>query len=138
MKAKILFFSAYVIIENDQLEKQARQLLTALLPKLQTLQLHPVPAIQESARELSLVIKSRQAEENVSSRVAGGDSNMQSSIEKYKQAMEALRDELMPVRAHGMGMLKDMILGKDPLVADGKGLDEVLDIFINMVQDDDR
>ncbi|GAB5590431.1 hypothetical protein Unana1_05331 [Umbelopsis nana] len=127
-----------VLNENDQLDKQARQLLTALLPKLQTLQLHPVPAIQESARELSLVIKSRQAEENVSSRVAGGDSNMQSSIEKYKQAMEALRDELMPVRAHGMGMLKDMILAKDPLVADGKGLDEVLDIFINMVQDDDR
>jgi hypothetical protein len=37
-----------------------------------------------------------------------------------------------------MGMLKDMILAKDPLVADGKGLDEVLDIFVNMVQDDDR
>lgn len=125
--------------ENDQLDKQAKQLLGALLPKLQILQNHPIPAIQESARELSLVIKSREAEENVSDRMAGSNNtNMQSSIDTYKQAMEALRDELMPVRAHGMGMLKNMILAKDPLVAEGKGLDEVLDIFVNMVQDDDR
>lgn len=86
-----------------------------------------------------MVIKSREAEENVSDRMAGSsNTNMQSSIDTYKQAMEALRDELMPVRAHGMGMLKNMILAKDPLVAEGKGLDEVLDIFVNMVQDDDR
>jgi hypothetical protein len=124
--------------ENDNLDKQAKQLIDALVPKLQVLQIHPVSAIQESARELLLVIKSRKDEENVNSRMTGDDPNIQSSIEKYKQAMEALRDELMPVRAHGMGMLKDMILAKDPLVADGKGLDEVLDIFVNMVQDDDR
>jgi hypothetical protein len=31
-----------------------------------------------------------------------------------------------------------MILAKDPLVAQGKGLEEVLDIFVTMVQDDDR
>jgi hypothetical protein len=127
-----------LIIENENLDKQARRLLDALVPKLQLLQNHPVAAIQESARELSLVIKSRQAEENISKRATGNDAATYSSIEKYKQAMEALRDELMPVRAHGMGMLKDMILAKDPLVADGKGLDEVLDIFVNMVQDDDR
>ncbi|KAI8583639.1 hypothetical protein K450DRAFT_222092 [Umbelopsis ramanniana AG] len=127
-----------VLNENDELDKQAKQLLGALLPKLQVLQNHPIPAIQESARELSLVIKSREAEENVSDRMAGSNNaNMQSSIDTYKQAMEALRDELMPVRAHGMGMLKNMVLAKDPLVAEGKGLDEVLDIFVNMVQDDD-
>ncbi|KAI9288933.1 hypothetical protein BC943DRAFT_272773 [Umbelopsis sp. AD052] len=127
-----------VLNENDELDKQAKQLLGALLPKLQVLQNHPVPAIQESARELSLVIKSREAEENVSDRMAGSNNaSMQSSIDTYKQAMESLRDELMPVRAHGMGMLKNMVLAKDPLVAEGKGLDEVLDIFVNMVQDDD-
>lgn len=108
------------------------------MPKLQILQSHHIATIQESARELFLVIKSIEAEEDISRRAAGSSSITQSSVEKYKHAMEALRDDLMPVRAHGMGMLKEMILAKDPLVAQGKGLDEVLDIFVTMVQDDDR
>lgn len=111
--------------------------VSALLPKLQILQSHHIATIQESARELFLVIKSIEAEEDISRRAAGSSSITQSSVEKYKHAMEALRDDLMPVRAHGMGMLKEMILAKDPLVAQGKGLDEVLDIFVTMVQDDD-
>ncbi|KAM3583327.1 hypothetical protein VKS41_004240 [Umbelopsis sp. WA50703] len=126
-----------VLNENENLDKKARQLLSALLPKMQILQDHPIATIQESARELSLVIKSIQAEEDITRRAAGSNSITQSSVEKYKHAMEALRDDLMPVRAHGMGMLKEMILAKDPLVAQGKGLEEVLDIFVTMVQDDD-
>ncbi|KAJ2956554.1 hypothetical protein NQZ79_g7601 [Umbelopsis isabellina] len=126
-----------VLNENENLDKKARHLLSALLPKMQTLQSHPIATIQDSARELSLVIKSIEAEEDITRRAAGSSSITQSSVEKYKHAMEALRDDLMPVRAHGMGMLKEMILAKDPLVAQGKGLDEVLDIFVTMVQDDD-
>jgi hypothetical protein len=37
-----------------------------------------------------------------------------------------------------MGMLKEMILAKDPLVSSGAQLDGILDLFVRLVQDEDR
>ncbi|KAG1071981.1 hypothetical protein G6F42_025961 [Rhizopus arrhizus] len=51
--------------------------------------------------------------------------------------MKSLQDDLLPIRAHGMGMLKEMALAKDPLVSSGEGLDQLLDIFVRLVQDED-
>ncbi|KAK9760919.1 hypothetical protein K7432_014582 [Basidiobolus ranarum] len=50
--------------------------------------------------------------------------------------MEALQDPILPVKAYGIGILKDMVLKKDPLIV-GPELDRVLDIFVSMVQNED-
>ena len=71
------------------------------------------------------------------SKKKGGD-DIDESREKFIDAMKALQDDLLPVRAHGIGILRDMVLSRDPLVSTEEGLDSVLDIFIRLVQDEDR
>lgn len=85
------------------------------------------------ARQLRLAITSRAAAESTP---AYQDSS--TSALKYQEALTALQDDLLPVRAHGMAILKEMVLARDPLVGTGEGLDRVLDIFVQMVQDEDR
>ncbi|KAI8878263.1 hypothetical protein K501DRAFT_258909 [Backusella circina FSU 941] len=127
-----------VMHENDDLNEKAIQLLTAAVEPLKILEKHPFELIQESVHEVLLAITTYLSAQRMSSSSKHGKGNsLEESKEKYRTAMKSLQDDLMPIRAHGIGMLKEMVLAKDPLVSSGEGLDQVLDIFIRLVQDED-
>ncbi|KAI8332001.1 hypothetical protein BD560DRAFT_52153 [Blakeslea trispora] len=126
-----------VMHENDELSDQAVQLLQASIDPLKQLEKHPFELVQESVHEVLLAITSHLSAQAMSNMKGSRDHSLEASKEKYRQAMKSLQDDLLPIRAHGMGMLKEMALAKDPLVSSGDGLSQLLDIFIRLVQDED-
>lgn len=127
----------FLFIENEELDNKSVQLLKTCLEPLKKLERHPVELVQESVQEFLLAITSYLSAQIMSGRKQDQPS-LEASKEKYKEAMKSLQDDLLPIRAHGMGMLKEMALAKDPLVSSGEGLNQLLDIFIRLVQDEDR
>ncbi|KAI9009389.1 hypothetical protein CLU79DRAFT_710972 [Phycomyces nitens] len=123
-----------VIHENEDLGPQTVQLLESGLGPLRTVEKYGGEEVQDPVHEVILAITSHLSAQ----RMAGPKSDGQEdSRTKYREAMKALQDDLLPVRAHGIGMLKEMVLSRDPLVASGSGLDNVLDLFVRLVQDED-
>lgn len=57
----------------------------------------------------------------------------QSDQDVYNQAIEYISDPLVPVRAQGISILRDLILRKSPIV----NIHSILDLLINLLQDDD-
>ena len=57
----------------------------------------------------------------------------QSDQDNYNQGIEYISDPLVPVRAQGISILRDLILRKSPIV----NIDSVFDILIKLLQDDD-
>ncbi|KAG0743984.1 hypothetical protein G6F57_001082 [Rhizopus arrhizus] len=125
-----------VMHENEELDNKSVQLLKTCLEPLKKLERHPVELVQESVQEFLLAITSYLSAQIMSGRKQDQPS-LEASKEKYREAMKSLQDDLLPIRAHGMGMLKEMALAKDPLVSSGDGLNQLLDIFIRLVQDED-
>jgi len=58
------------------------------------------------------------------------------SEEQFRQAMKDMADELLPVRAHGMTQLRNMILKRDEVA--NENLDDIIKIFLNQIEDQDR
>ncbi|KAI8647476.1 armadillo-type protein [Parasitella parasitica] len=126
-----------VLHENEQLGNQATQLLKASVEPLKQLEKYPFQLVQESVNEVLLAITSYLSAQKMSGVKQTPGTSLEASKEKYRDAMKSLQDDLLPIRAHGMGMLKEMALAKDPLVSSGEGLDQLLDIFVRLVQDED-
>lgn len=110
--------------------------MKSCLEPLKKLENHPVELVHESANEFLLAITSYLSAQTISNRKQ--QPSLEASKEKYREAMKSLQDDLLPIRAHGMGILKDMALAKDPLVSSGEGLSQLLDIFVRLIQDEDR
>lgn len=126
-----------VLHENDELDDQAIQLLKASVEPLKQLEKYPFELVQESVNEVLLAITSYLSAQKMFGMKQTSGTSLEASKEKYRDAMKSLQDDLLPIRAHGMGMLKEMALAKDPLVSTGEGLDQLLDIFVRLVQDED-
>ncbi|KAI8068543.1 hypothetical protein BC940DRAFT_367058 [Gongronella butleri] len=124
-----------VIHENEDLDQEAIQSLSSLLPSLKRLEKISGEMLEDQVHEVILAITAVLSSRDMD-RVADGG-QLAESKKKYREAMKALQDELLPVRAHGIGILKEMVLAKDPLVSSGQALDDLLDLFIRLIQDDD-
>jgi hypothetical protein len=107
--------------------------LDLVFDNLEPIQNHLSPSIQSLAQNLRLTISARKA-----SKSSSLDIQHQESLKKYQEAMDALQDEILPIRARGIVMLKEMVLEKDPLMNEDMNLNRVLDIFIQMIQDEER
>ncbi|ORX49189.1 hypothetical protein DM01DRAFT_1325961 [Hesseltinella vesiculosa] len=123
-----------VIHENDDLDDKALQLMSSLLPSLKRLEKMADEILQDQIHEVILAITTIQSSQDMK---AANGGRLTQSQKQYQEAMKALQDELLPVRAHGIGLLKEMILAKDPLVSSGQALDDLLDLFIRLAQDED-
>lgn len=56
-------------------------------------------------------------------------------LERFQSALKDLRHELLPVRAHGMFVLRQMILEKNEIIKEH--LDSVIGIFLDCIEDED-
>lgn len=53
----------------------------------------------------------------------------------FRESLLELRDELLPIRAHGMSKLKQLVLSSDPVATEN--LDSILMIFLDLLDDAD-
>jgi hypothetical protein len=111
--------------------------LNLVFDNLEPLQNHSSSSIQSLVRNLRLTISARNASKS-SSLNSEESIQRQESLKKYQEAMDALQDEILPIKARGIVILKEMVLEKDPLMNEDVNLSRVLDIFIQMIQDEER
>ncbi|KAF9960033.1 hypothetical protein BGZ72_008110 [Mortierella alpina] len=113
-------------------------LLTAVLND------HPLIEIRRVAHDLQTLIPTRLSDSSSTASDAPKKTEMETEMEKYASALAALQDSLLPVRAHGLHILREMILAKSVVLTKSSGgdgaereLDHALDIFVQHVQEPD-
>ncbi|CAG8519738.1 260_t:CDS:2, partial [Scutellospora calospora] len=112
--------------------------LLILIQNNLSLQNHHSPSIRSLARNLHLTISARVASSQTSS--ASNDFEQihrREGYKKFQEAMDALQDDILPIKARGLVILKEMVLEKDIIMEEEENLNRVLDIFVNMVQDEE-
>ena len=114
------------LLENSSFTKQENHILNLLSDRLAKFSNHWSSDIRQMSRNLCIAISVR----SLTSPVDDAEKKRQQSLKKYQEALEALRDTILPVRARGIVMLREMILARDPIMYEGDNLDHVLDIFI--------
>ena len=121
-------------------------MLSLTLIHLKQLSDHPLIEIRRVAHDLQTLIPTRLGDDPSSSGAdAPQKTEMEIEMEKYASALAALQDTLLPVRAHGLHILREMILAKSIALTRSPGggvgaereLDHALDIFIQHVQEPD-
>ncbi|RIA90280.1 hypothetical protein C1645_770394 [Glomus cerebriforme] len=133
-----LMLLSSLLQEHKNLSIQDLHILNLVFDNLEPLQNHSSSSIQLLARNLRLTISARNASKSSSLNYSSEESiQRQESLKKYQEAMDALQDEILPIKARGIVMLKEMVLEKDPLMNDDVNLNKVLDIFIQMIQDEE-
>ncbi|CAG8527828.1 659_t:CDS:10 [Paraglomus brasilianum] len=119
--------------KNSHLTKQENHILDLLSDRLAKFSNHWSSDIRQMSRNLCIAISVR----SLTSPVDDAEKKRQQSLKKYQEALEALRDTILPVRARGIVMLREMILARDPIMYEGDNLDHVLDIFIKMIEEEE-
>ncbi|KAG0241293.1 transmembrane and coiled-coil domains-containing protein 7 [Mortierella sp. GBA43] len=139
----VLTLLTAILTENEHLSQQDRHLLSLTLIHLKQLSNHPLIEIRRVAHDLETLIPTRLSDSNVGSETQP-KTEMEIEMEKYASALAALQDTLLPVRAHGLHILREMILAKSIVLTQSKGgehaereLDHALDIFVQHVQEPD-
>ncbi|KAG0347662.1 transmembrane and coiled-coil domains-containing protein 7 [Podila humilis] len=133
----VLTLLSAILNENENLSQQDRHLLALTLIHMEQLSTHPLIEIRRVAHDLQTLIPTRLTD------TASGDkpkkTEMEIEMEKYASALAALQDSLLPVRAHGLHILREMILSKSVVLtrSDDRELGHALDIFIQHVQEPD-
>ncbi|KAF9288858.1 hypothetical protein BGZ68_010490 [Mortierella alpina] len=140
----VLTLLTAVLNENEHLSQQDRHLLGLTLLHLKLLSDHPLIEIRRVAHDLQTLIPTRLSDSSSATADAPKKSEMEIEMEKYASALAALQDSLLPVRAHGLHILREMILAKSVVLTKSSGgdgaereLDHALDIFVQHVQEPD-
>lgn len=88
-----------------------------------------------------MVLTARLALTSTSTPTVGMQSARSSVIETYQKALKLIQDPILPVRAHGLFLLRDLVtsVSSSPASSSDLGplIPAILDIFIQSVQDDD-
>lgn len=132
------------IIENEHLSQQDRHLLALTRVHLKKLADHPLIEIRRIAHDLQTLIPTRLSDDSALGVDTHKKTEMEIEMERYASALAALQDCLLPVRAHGLHILREMILAKSIVLTRATGgdgaereLDHALDIFVQHVQEPD-
>ena len=96
------------------------------------------------SREARLVLTARSASSSSSKSAVSTPANDQrtAALEKYQQALKLLQDPILPVRAHGLLILRQLVVPSSYDTTAIKDIDTalipaILDIFLQSVQEDD-
>ncbi|KAG0208180.1 hypothetical protein BGX33_006408 [Mortierella sp. NVP41] len=140
----VLTLLSAILTENEHLPQQDRHLLALTLVHLKQLADHPLIEIRRIAHDLQTLIPARLSDASSLNADTQKKTEIEIEMEKYASALAALQDSLLPVRAHGLHMLREMILAKSIVLTRATGgdgaereLDHALDIFVQHVQEPD-
>ena len=98
------------------------------LQQLESLSQTPDPAVRNQARTLISLINSRIALSSTST-----SPPPQSDAEIYSRAIAYIADPLVPIRAQGLSILRDLILRTSPAI----DITSVLDLLLRLLHDED-
>jgi hypothetical protein len=100
-------------------------------------------SLRTSAREARLVITARVASSsvNLSSKPTTAVDKQDAQV-TYQQALKLLQDPILPVRAHGLLLLRQLVSGQSTSSVPRSRLDPalvpaIISIFVQAIQDDD-
>ncbi|KAJ1958216.1 hypothetical protein IWQ62_004937 [Dispira parvispora] len=137
----ILNLISAVLTENKTLLDDEVRRLEITARHLELLKSLKNPAVQSVATDTSVRVHARLVRHSQKKATGEQDERARSlneSRERYSQAMEALEDDIVPIRAHGLIILRDMILSRDPLLHhDSVELTHAFDLFIQMVKNEE-
>ncbi|KAJ7700055.1 hypothetical protein B0H17DRAFT_276446 [Mycena rosella] len=126
-----------VLEANDDLSARTAPVLNEIFSLLEPLSLTGSPDIQPLAREARMVITARLASTSSPRKSAREGDDTQ---ETYQKALKLLQDPILPVRAHGLLLLRQLVSpqqSQGAQISDPALIPAILSIFLQSVQDDD-
>ncbi|KAG9038544.1 hypothetical protein FRB95_000765 [Tulasnella sp. JGI-2019a] len=134
-----------VLEANEKLTSMNTPLLQVIESDIEVLTTHASTTVGALAREARLVLTARNASTSTAgSQIGTGPEDpRQRAQEQYQQALKLLQDPILPVRAHGLVLLKNLVLSaKAPTPGSRSTVDPalipaILSIFLQLVQEDD-
>ncbi|CAA7259732.1 unnamed protein product [Cyclocybe aegerita] len=126
-----------ILEADDTLSARTHPILNDIFSTLEPLALKGSSAIRPLARVARLVITARLA--NTSTSPATGDLSEEDDREMYQRALKLLQDPILPVRAHGLLLLREILSsprGKGNQISKALA-PSILSIFLECVQDED-
>ncbi|KAJ7638786.1 hypothetical protein FB45DRAFT_739354 [Roridomyces roridus] len=120
-----------VLEANEDLSARTDPILNDIFSLLEPLALTGSSEIQPLAREARMVMTARLASTSAPRRRNEKDDNQ----ETYQKALKLLQDPILPVRAHGLLLLRQLVAPKSSL--DPALVPAILSIFLQSVQEDD-
>ncbi|KAJ3168216.1 transmembrane and coiled-coil domains-containing protein 7 [Geranomyces variabilis] len=123
------------VLSNDEtpMTPEMQSLLKDILVILQTHSTHENGEIRDLARELRVLIVTRGT--SFTDFDDEDSKTLHTAQETLDEALKELRDDLLPVRAHGMHLIRGLVLSKDPVLRER--LAEVTGIFLDQLKDED-
>jgi hypothetical protein len=129
---------------NADLSARTAPVLNDIFSLLEPLAKEASPAIGPPAREARMVMTARLASTSTlgSSGSRRSTEDHDSAQEIYQKALKLLQDPILPVRAHGLLLLRQLVSpasrGSSKLTSDDYALvPAILSIFLQSIQDDD-
>ncbi|KIM46218.1 hypothetical protein M413DRAFT_426519 [Hebeloma cylindrosporum] len=127
------------ILEDETLTAHSYPIFNEIFSRLEPLALRGSSTLRPLAREARLVITARLAntsQDRTSKKVKESEEDSQ---ERYQKALKLLQDPILPVRAHGLLLLRQLI---SPAFSKGRQVNtalvpSILSIFLQSVQDED-
>lgn len=136
---------AHKRLANPNLNVQTTPILDDIFPMLESLAKESSEAVKPLAREARMVLTARMASSSVSqSSKDSTNKSGQNHQEMYQKALKLLQDPILPVRAHGLLLLRQLVSsrpGRDGSLhapeIDRALVPGILSIFLQSLQDDD-
>ncbi|KAI8923301.1 hypothetical protein BC831DRAFT_471970 [Entophlyctis helioformis] len=128
------------IFSSDDLvlDQETRSIVADIRIILQTLMSHSDATIHSLSRDIRMLIISRLADDAAAANTPFSDTGLQpsaQSLQDFREALKELSDELLPVRARGMAILRRLVLAQDPIAVEH--LESIITIFLDMLDDED-
>ncbi|KAJ4478038.1 hypothetical protein J3R30DRAFT_3290326 [Lentinula aciculospora] len=126
-----------VLEANETLSARTEPILNEIFELLEPLVNNSPTAVRAVAREARMVMTARLAlGDNISYKDV--DSRAESPREIYQKALKLLQDPILPVRAHGLLLLRQLVdATSGPAKVDSALIPALLEIFIQSIHDDD-
>jgi len=127
-------------LANVKPSTSAYLIFDEIFSKMENLAINGSPSVRPLAREARLVITARLADTPELHKLSNHEEQAQ---ETYQKALKLLQDPILPVRAHGLLLLRHLV---STPVSEGKKRSQpinqslvpaILSIFLQAVQDDD-
>jgi hypothetical protein len=122
---------------NKDLSARTFLQLNDVFASLEPLTQHSSNSIAQLARECRLVMTARLASSSNSNAQSVTGSVEEDQRETYHKALRLLQDPILPVRAHGLMLLRQLVLSSQKNKVDDALIPAILSIFLQAVQDDD-
>ncbi|KAI9141783.1 hypothetical protein BKA69DRAFT_1124485 [Paraphysoderma sedebokerense] len=123
-------------VDTINFDDDSERLLDQISSKLDKLtKSSDSPEIHQTVRTLKVSIQAYNIEKLARAKSKRKLEPLEGDWKQFRLALEEIKDEMIPVQAHGMAILRDLVLKKDK--AAQENLDQIITMFIDMLKNED-